>query len=288
MLTPISERELDRYIDRMYELALIPACTSYPAWFDGYKTKADFIERTHKAFERENEDLLIFTQDGEFCGWVHYYELADDRYLDKVTLGAKRGMAQLLSEFLALAEERFPADTVYLGFPAENREALDFLPSRGFQVGETTWNMLLRDLPHAKLNPPAGTVVRISRENYGWFRDLHAKNGATMYWNADRIEKTLDDWLLIALLRDGKPAAAACCTRDDYAEIFSLDFVGDYDADAAADLLRAAAIDAQKDGSDVLGYFCEDEEKPAVLAAGFDCVGKYVMMERAPAQAAAE
>jgi hypothetical protein len=59
MLTVLLEAELDRYIDRMYELALIPACTGYPVWYDGYKTKDMFIERTRKAFARENEEILL-------------------------------------------------------------------------------------------------------------------------------------------------------------------------------------------------------------------------------------
>ena len=280
MLTVLSEVDFDRYLDRMYELALIPECTGYPVWYDGFKTKADFVARERKAFERENEEILLFTLEGEFCGWIHYYELAQDRYLDKVSFGASRGMEQLLAEFLALAEARFPADSIWLGFPSENRTALDYLAARGFEVGEQTWNMILRELPHAALQPPAGTLVRIGRENYDLFRTLHAKNGAEMYWNADRIEKKLDDWTLFALLRDGVPAAAACCSRDDYAEIFSLDFAGDYDPEAAAELLRACAAAAKEDGSAVLGYFCEDQEKQAVEGAGFSCVGRYVMMKR--------
>ncbi|MBQ2144620.1 MAG: hypothetical protein II436_05850, partial [Oscillospiraceae bacterium] len=177
MLTVLSEADFDRYIDRMYELALIPECTGYPVWYDGYKTKDMFIERTRKAFARENEEILLFTLDGEFCGWVQYYELPEDRYFGTVSMGASRGMERMLSEFLDFAEARFPDDSIYLGFPAENREALDFLPSRGFRLGETTWNMLLRDLPHAALLPPSDAVVRIGRENYDVFRALHAKNG---------------------------------------------------------------------------------------------------------------
>lgn len=285
MLTVLSEADFDRYIDRMYELALIPECTGYPVWYDGYKTKDMFIERTRKAFARENEEILLFTLDGEFCGWVQYYELPEDRYFGTVSMGASRGMERMLSEFLDFAEARFPDDSVYLGFPAENREALDFLPSRGFRLGESTWNMLLRDLPRVEPDLPAETVMRIGRENFDLFRALHAKNGETMYWNADRIEKTLDDWILFVLVRDGVPKAAACCSRDDYAEIFSLDFAGDFDPSAASSLLRACAAAAKEDGSAVLGYFCEDEEKQAVEDAGFSCVGQYVMMERVPAQA---
>ena len=280
MLTVLSEADFDRYIDRMYELALIPACTGYPVWYDGYKTKEDFIERTRKAFARENEEILLFTLDGEFCGWVHYYELPGDRYFDTVSMGASRGTDRMLSEFLDFVEARFSEDSIYLGFPAENREALDFLPSRGFRLGESTWNMILLGLPHAEPDPPAETVMRIGRENFDLFRALHAKNGETMYWNADRIEKTLDNWILLVLVRDGVPKAAACCHRDDYAEIFSLDFAGDFDPSAASTLLRAAALAAKEDGSAVLGYFCEDQEKQAVQDAGFSCVGRYVMMER--------
>ena len=106
MLTVLSEADFDRYIDRMYELALIPECTGYPVWYDGYKTKDMFIERTRKAFARENEEILLFTLDGEFCGWVQYYELPEDRYFGTVSMGASRGMERMLSEWIAYEREQ--------------------------------------------------------------------------------------------------------------------------------------------------------------------------------------
>ena len=191
----------------------------------------------------------------------------------------KKKLISILLECLVLSASLCPAFSDAAFSPGETA-ALDYLASQGFELREQTWNMILRDLPHAAILPPSGPVMRIGRENFDVFRTLHAKNGADMYWNADRIEKKLDDWILFAAVKDGVPTAAACCSRDDYAEIFSLDFAGDFDPDAAADLLRACAAAAKEDGSGVLGYFCEDAEKPAVLAAGLSCVGQYVLMAR--------
>ena len=42
-MIPLQEKDLDKYIDFAYELALDPARTFYPVFFDGIKTKEDFI-----------------------------------------------------------------------------------------------------------------------------------------------------------------------------------------------------------------------------------------------------
>ena len=42
MLLPLQEKDFDKYIDFAYELALDPARSGYPAYFDGVKTREDF------------------------------------------------------------------------------------------------------------------------------------------------------------------------------------------------------------------------------------------------------
>ena len=39
MLIPLQEKDFDKYVDFAYELALDPARTFYPVFFDGIRTK---------------------------------------------------------------------------------------------------------------------------------------------------------------------------------------------------------------------------------------------------------
>ena len=65
MLRLLQEAEFDRYIGFAYELALDPARSGYPVYFDGMKTREDFVSRTRKSLERPGEDVLLFEVDGE-------------------------------------------------------------------------------------------------------------------------------------------------------------------------------------------------------------------------------
>lgn len=81
MLVPLQEKDFDKYIDFAYELALDPARTFYHVYFDGIKTKADFIAKARRTFTRPTEEILLYQEDGEVEGWLYYFYLPEDRYL---------------------------------------------------------------------------------------------------------------------------------------------------------------------------------------------------------------
>ena len=64
MLRPCSEDEFYKYADFAYELACDLTKSGYPTYCDGVKTKAMFIDRALKAFERETEQMLLFEVQG--------------------------------------------------------------------------------------------------------------------------------------------------------------------------------------------------------------------------------
>ena len=69
--------------------------------------------------------------------------------------------------------------------------------------------------------------------------------------------------------------------RGEFAEIFGIDFAdGRYDGQTMKALLTAMIQACCTDGITNLVYFCDDREKPAVLDAGFSCIGKYIMVKR--------
>ena len=79
MLRLIKEAEFDLYIDFAYELALDPARSGYPVYYDGMKTREDFVSRTRKALERPGEDVLLFFEGGEVEGLIAFEHLEADR-----------------------------------------------------------------------------------------------------------------------------------------------------------------------------------------------------------------
>ena len=108
MLIPLQEKDFDKYIDFAYELALDPARTFYHVYFDGIKTKADFIAKARRTFTRPTEEILLYQEDGAVEGWLYYFYLPEDRYLQLASSCVRRNMAQALEELSGYLAERYP------------------------------------------------------------------------------------------------------------------------------------------------------------------------------------
>lgn len=140
MLIPLKREEFDKYIDFIYALALDPAKSGYPTYTDGIKTRADFVERSLQAFERENEDILLYEREDRVTGWIHYFYLSDEKYLDTCSFCIAEGMGDAVREFIAFAREWFPGSELCLGFPGENTQAAEALEAVGFTCIERDFN----------------------------------------------------------------------------------------------------------------------------------------------------
>ena len=132
MLGALQERDFDQYSSFAWELAQDRTRSGYPTYTDGIKTEQNFIERERKAFSRENEEILLFEQNGQVEGWIHYrYEKADC-YLDICAFNIRANTKAAVAEFLSYIEERFPGYELYLGFPRSNTDAVSCLEENGF------------------------------------------------------------------------------------------------------------------------------------------------------------
>ena len=60
MLLECTKNDFEKYKDFAYALALDLSKSGYPTYRDGIKTKAMFAERLLKAFDREDEQILLF------------------------------------------------------------------------------------------------------------------------------------------------------------------------------------------------------------------------------------
>ena len=138
MLRTCTIDEFNRYADFAYELALDLTKSGYPTYCDGVKTREMFMERSLKAFERETEEILLFEIDGKVEGLIHPYWIPEDHYLDTCLFLTNRETEQVLSEFLEYAGKNFSGYDLFLGFPAENQAAIDFLVRNGFECIEMT------------------------------------------------------------------------------------------------------------------------------------------------------
>ena len=279
MLRKLEEQFFDRYVDFAYTLALDITKSGYPTYADGIKTKHDFVARAREAFSRDGEEILLFERGGKVTGWIHYYYLPEDRYLDTCSFCVAEGMGEALTEFTAFARKHFSGSELYLGFPKENREAVAALEAYGFERIEESYNDAL-DFDHYIPQPENTNIVRITQDNFQLFSDIHAQHDRDMYWNAQRILKAINEWRIFVFLKKEK-AAGAIYSRifedKTMSEIFGIDFPnGVYDSEVYRDLLTAALNDDKRRSVEHMVFFNDEESQPDALACGFRCVGEYV------------
>lgn len=281
MLKKLREQDFGRYVDFAYQLALDMTKSGYPTYADGIKTKDDFVARARKAFSADNEEILLYEQEGKTAGWIHYYYLPEERYLDTCAFCIAFGMKEALAEFIAFAQEHFPGSELYLGFPKENTEAAAALESQGFNCIEESYNDVM-DFEDYVLQPEDTGIFSVTRENYELFSALHCQNDCDMYWNSARILDAIDRWRIYMCLRNGKAAGAIYYMDDTFVpEIFGVDFPDDiYNKDVYRALLTAALNDCKRRGAKHMIFFNEGESQTDAVACGFRCVGGYMCFKK--------
>ena len=279
MLIRAAMEDVERYGEMAYALALDPGRSSYPTYGDGVKTKADFLEAARRAVHGEASELLLFSLDGAVEGWISYFWLDEDRYLQIDSCNIRRGAERALTELMDRLEARFAGYAVYFGVPGENGEAVRFLPNHGFRCAERAWNCVLLFEGYAP-GRSARHVERISRENFDRFRAVyHAPDDA--YWNCDRIYETLEKWTIFVYSEGEAPAAAAFATgRGGHFEIFGMEFAdGVFREGALCEVLTALLDECKRVGAKDMTCFCSAMERRVLRALGFRCVGEYILYE---------
>ncbi len=282
MLRKCTENEFRQYVDFFYALALDLTRSAYPTYCDGIKTKDMFIERLEKAFERDSEQMLLFEREGKVEGLVHFYWIKEDSYLETNAFCISKGTKQALEEFLEHVQKHFGGYDLFMGFPAENQAALEYLSQHGFECIEDDYNNTayldrLDGLAEDK------EIIRITKENYRSFQILHSQIEGDMYWNSERILEDMENWTILVRQEDNKPQGAVYYRdlNDGWYEIFGIDIDQDkYRPDLYKQLLNAALYNTRNKGGRVMTFFCEKEYQEVALACGFACVGNYLCYKK--------
>lgn len=276
MLRIPTAEEAEQYIDFAYGLALDPARSGYPTYTDGIKTKEDFQEVCRYPFTHEGRRVLLYEEEGRVSGWIQF--LFEEGYLETNVCNIAGDIRKALGEFIAYCGINFPDHTVCMGFPGENREAIQYLTEAGWTCEERSYNNVLFFDRYALL-PENDNVVKITRENFSDFRRLHEPVQGDMYWNCDRLYDALADWDIFVYYEAGEPAGAIY-NRDSeiLMHIYGVDYRNDvYNPEVFRILMAAALNECKRGGKKYMVYFAEDMDQAEALAMGYHCVGEYVL-----------
>ncbi len=282
MLRVCTKQDFTKYADFAYSLAVIPAKSGYPTYCDGIKTKEMFLDGAQKAFTRGNEEILLFEQEGTVEGWIHYYALPEDRYLSTVSFNIRSGTQEALREFVDFAEEKFKGFDLFLGYPKDNQDAVEYLSTHGFNCIEEDYNNTAFLDRYEPLQENED-VIRISKENYASFEKLHTLAAPDIYWNAERILADIENWIIFAMVRNGEVLGSVYCmdADDGWFEIFGIDLKENvWNPEVFRALVIQALNEVKRRGGKYMTFFCDEECQEIVREIGFKCVGEYVCYKK--------
>lgn len=240
MLRKISKSEYDSFLDFVYGLTADLAHSSFPVYNDGVKTKEFFCEKSLKGLDNDEEEILLFENNGQAEGWIHYYRIDSDKYLGINSMLIKNGYEKALSELFDYWNLKYSGYMWALYFPEENKDALHFMEKKGLSVssGDVVDVLLFKDYtPQAE----GENIVQITYDNFEIFRSMHSRFDSEMYWSCDRIKESLERWEIFAYIENGqcKGVLYYIVNKNNAdLEIFGIDYFEDkFDHDVTEKLL---------------------------------------------------
>lgn len=281
MLRSLSKSEYKNYLDWAYGLALDMSRSGYPTYADGLKTKDEFEEAAARAFEREHEEILLFEIEGKALGWLHYFALPEDQYLDTRAFCTEDQTEQAMDELLAYLAPKYPGFTMHFGFSDRNTRAVNHLIELGWFLQEESLVGVMKFEEYIP-RPETVELAAITAENFERFAAIHAQWDGQMYWDNAHLREDLDRWRLYVYQRDGRDMACIYFVYvDEMLEIFGIDYLeGRLDKIAFRALLLRALNQGKTDGMKNFYYFHDTDEAPIVKELGIRSLGKYVMYSK--------
>lgn len=280
MLRKLNEAEYRQYLDFAYELALDLSRSCYPTYADGLKTREAFDQVAARTFTRENYELLLYEEDGRALGLIEYHVLPEDKYLQPDIFCVQEGMGKAVAQFIEYLHGRWPGYTLYFGISETNLEAAKALKTCGFQQDEASLVGVLKFGDYTPLQETQ-PLVRVTRENFDSFAQLHAQWDGQMYWDNAHLLEDLDNWHIYYVPKDGAAYVAIYFRYvGDSMEIFGVDFAGGgFDADALRALLVRALNQSKEDGMADLTFFHDPESHPVVESVGIRTIDRYILYQ---------
>lgn len=274
MLRKIEASEFEEIVQFTYGLSQDLSKTSFPVYTDGVKTKEDFIARSRAGLEKENEEILLFVQEGKAEGWVHYFTIPSAKYIVMCNMSVARDYGQAFGELLDYWKRAYPGYLWSIYFPEENRDIAAFMKEHHYEEkSKEIVDVLVFREYEAKQAP--GHVVEIGPHNFSAFRQIHEQYEQGMYWTSDRIENALNDWAIYACTENDKVLGALYYNGkgSKNLEIFGIDVLPGPDRDRIVEeLLISALNEAKRRGADSMYFFNDETTHDIAKKVGFQQV----------------
>lgn len=271
MIQSCTEEQWREMFPKPWEMLERTENSSFPLYHDGVKTEESFFTRTKDAFNRKDEEMLIFIEQGTALGWAHTYWIPEEQYLGLVSMVVIDRFGKALEELLSYWEKRFPGYQWTSYFPEENIQARSVLEGRKLlpQAREAVGVLTFAQYSFQR---ESGQVMKLGRENFELFQQVHRIYESEMYWTNNRIEAQLDAWTIYGYVEGEKCLGVLYYNgvggKD--LEIFGLDLLPGTDSYRIGKALLVSALNqAKRNGARSIYFFHDPALTNVVKEMGF-------------------
>ena len=279
MLIKATLEQINTYKDFAYELSQDFTKSSFPTYLDNIKTKEDFMRVIDNGINRDDEEILLFLENDEVVGWIHYYWIIEDQYIGFQTFNVEKDVENAIDEFLEYIDDKYKDFQINFGFPAANEKAINHLIEIGYNNAEES-DVFTLDMNKYIPKQESECIVEVNIDNYDDFKLLHDSH-QDMYWNSDRLYNALlgqtkNKWNMYIYYEDQKPIGNIYFVYvDEMMEIFGIDIIDN--KEIIEHLLIKALNKTKEDNIAYSVIFTEDYESMIAKKVGYDFICKYIL-----------
>lgn len=277
LLRKLHQDEMSAAVELTWQLCSDPANRSYPLFGNQDEIRAEYSAR----LQEQNAALLGCFQGEHLIGLLCYFFHPGEHYLQTTAFVIAEDYDTVASAFVEHLRSSFRGYETYIGITAENTRAASILRSSGYELIEASLDMRLRRGQFIHRDSLNHEIVRIDRTNFDQYAGFHKTHFDDMFWNAERLHNSIDQWAVFALKTEGEINGGLFLSIDaDMAEVFGMAFTDSADEHVASALLSRAlkTVFDENPGVNRVVFFTDEDENPnhrAALSCGFLCRSRY-------------
>lgn len=277
LLRKLNQDEIPAAAELTWRLCNDPASRSYPLFGNQDEIKTEYSAR----LQEQNAALIGCFQDERLIGLLCYFFRPGEHYLQTTAFVIAEDYDTVASAFVEHLRANFKGYEIYIGITAENTRAANILQSSGYELIEASLDMRIGKGQFVPEDFANHEIVRIDRANFEQYAGFHKAQFDDIYWNAERLRNSIDQWTVFALKTEGEINGGLFLSTDaDMAEVFGMAFAGSAGEHVASALLSRAlkTVFDENPGVDRVVFFTDEDEnlnQRAALANGFRCYSRY-------------
>lgn len=258
MIVEAREEFIDDIVDCSWKLF----CDKTKCGFPKFKSYNEMYDTFLKSIRDIDNKVLVYYENSEIIGVLNLMVVKEKKYLESIGgILTKKNFNFVAMKFIDYLKVSYGGYEMDLGFPLENKDAINFLEGINAQLMDSSITMLLKKDDFIKTSNYSD-VILLTSDYYSEYAIFHDKHNPNMYWNSNRIFEKLDIWNIYIIRKEEKIVGSIFIkATKNVVEVFGLSVDEEYKHKGLEIKLLSESISdiLSKWNEDILFFVEEDE-----------------------------